>query len=113
MKIQKLALTAAAVFALVAAVGVTANAFTFSQRVLVYCPPSDTNGCETIVAALGNADRGYDGTNETVDLRTADLSSYAVLVIPSLADDGEIAPYSFLRDSVVAQHLRQSVTGRR
>jgi hypothetical protein len=104
------AIAAAITFVVIA--GITAQAFTYSQKVLVYCPPTDTAGCETIISALGNADRGYDGTNGTVDLRS-DLSSYAVLVIPSLADDGDVAPYALLRDADVAAHLRQSVLGRR
>jgi hypothetical protein len=109
---RKLIAAAVAASALVAVAGLTASAFTYSQKVVVYCPPSDASGCETIVAALGNADRGYDGTNGTVDLR-GDLSGYAVLVIPSLADVGDVAPYALLRDAEVAQHLRQSVLGRR
>jgi hypothetical protein len=110
---RRLSFIGAAALALVIALGVSADAFTFSQRVLVYCPPGDTSGCDAIVAALGNADKGYDGNNGTVDLATADLSSYAVLVIPSLADDGDVTPYARLRDSAVAAHLRKSVLGRR
>ena len=91
---RRLSFIGAAALALVIALGVSADAFTFSQRVLVYCPPGDTSGCDAIVAALGNADKGYDGNNGTVDLATADLSSYAVLVqdrdlnVPGSVDTG-------------------------
>ena len=64
------------------------------QRALVYCPVGiDETGCNTIVAALTAAgtyvaiDRGYDGSGGTVDLRTVDLLTYTVVVVPSLADD--------------------------
>src|SRR5687767_7964554 len=94
-------------------IGLSARATTFSQKALVYCPPSDSSGCEIVIAALQNADRGYDGSNGTIDLRSADLSVYAVLVIPSFADNGDVRPYSLLRDSVVSAHLRASILGRR
>src|SRR5881296_1994837 len=78
------------------------------DKALVYCPVGiDSAGCEQIVAALSGADgpfpggveRGYDGTAGTVDLATADLSPYAVFIIPSLADDSVSKPYDLLRNS--------------
>src|SRR5688572_11806666 len=73
-----------------------------AQRALVYCPVGvDETGCAAVVNALGEADRAYDGSMGTVDLRTADLGGYTVFVIPSLADDGSTTPYALLRDAAV------------
>jgi hypothetical protein len=113
MNTRRLTAVLAAAAVLVTGVTLTARAIGFSQQVLVYCPPSDTAGCETIAAALGNATKAYNGTNGTVDLGSADLSGYAVLVIPSLADYDGATPYALLRDPAVASHLRKSVLGRR
>src|ERR687891_2035958 len=78
-----------------------------AQRPLVYCPVGiDETGCSAVVNALGGADRAYDGSLGTVDLRTADLGDYTVLIIPSLADDGVNRPYALLRDADVAERLR-------
>src|SRR5947208_10841628 len=83
-----------------------------AQKALVYCPVAvDRAGCDAIVTALtgsysGGIDRGYDGTGGTVDLRSADLFSYSVFLVPSLADDASSHPYALLRDSVVVEHLR-------
>src|SRR5580765_1694927 len=72
-----------------------------AQKALVYCPVGiDAAGCNTIVAAINadatrfpdGADAGYDGTQGTVDLATVDLSSYAVFVVPSLADGPDAQP---------------------
>src|SRR5205809_1713038 len=90
-----------------------------AQRALVYCPINlDRAGCDAVVAALavggaypGGVDRGYDGTGETVDLRSADLFAYSVFVVPSLADDSTSQPYAFLRDSLVVEHLRAALIG--
>src|SRR6184192_775551 len=90
-----------------------------AQRALVYCPINlDRAGCDAIVTALsgggaypGGIDRGYDGTGETVDLRSADLFAYSVFVVPSLADDSTSQPYAFLRDSLVVEHLRAALIG--
>ena len=46
----------------------------------------------------GGVDAGYDGTQGTVDLATADLSGYAVFVVPSLADGAGTQPYALLRE---------------
>src|SRR5919109_5045011 len=74
-----------------------------AQRPLVYCPVGiDETGCAAVINALGGADRAYDGSMGTVDLRTADLGEYTVLVIPSLADDDANRPYWLLRDAEVA-----------
>src|SRR5438034_6034137 len=89
------------------------------QSALVYCPVNlDRAGCDTVVAVLaggsayrGGVDRGYDGTGETVDLRSADLFAYSVFVVPSLADDSPGQPYAFLRDSLVVEHLRAALIG--
>src|SRR6266571_3238025 len=90
-----------------------------AQRALVYCPINlDRAGCDTVVAVLagssaypGGVDRGYDGTGETVDLRSADLFAYSVFIMPSLADDSTSQPYAFLRDSLVVEHLRAALIG--
>src|SRR5687768_4132674 len=89
-------------------------AFASAQRPLVYCSVGiDETGCSAVVNALGDADRAYDGSMGTVDLRTADLGAYSVLVIPSLADDGASQPYALLRDAQVADRLRGLLLGRR
>src|SRR5205809_4570992 len=90
-----------------------------AQKALVYCPINlDRAGCDAVVAALSSAggypggiDRGYDGTGETVDLRSADLFAYSVFVVPSLADDSTSQPYALLRDSLVVEHLRAALIG--
>ena len=87
--------------------------FQTSGTALVDCPPSDATGCDNIMATVSNAERAYDGSNSTVDLRSADLSSYKVLIIPSLADDSDNQPYALLRDAAVAANLRKSLMGRR
>src|SRR3989449_8287309 len=91
------------------------------QKALVYCPVAiDSIGCHNVVAALsgpngpfpGGVDRGYDGTAGTVDLATADLSPYAVFIIPSLADDSVSKPYDLLRNSRIAYRLSLALQGR-
>src|SRR5437016_10522190 len=90
-----------------------------AQRALVYCPINvERAGCDSVVAVRaggsaypGGVDRGYDGTGETVDLRSADLFAYSVFVVPSLADDSTSQPYAFLRDSLVVEHLRAALIG--
>lgn len=87
------------------------------QRALVYCPVGiDATGCNAVVTALTGAgylavDRGWDGTGGTVDLRATDLAAYRVIVVPSLADDGTVAPYALLRDAAAMTHLRAAVIG--
>ncbi|AHG88819.1 hypothetical protein J421_1282 [Gemmatirosa kalamazoonensis] len=86
-------------------------------KALVYCPPSDATGCGAIVAALSGTfpvgvERGYDGSAGTVDLASADLSRYALFVIPSLADGGAARPYDLLRSTAIAARLKDGVTGR-
>ena len=87
-----------------------------AQRALVYCPVGvDETGCANIVSALSSryvaVDRGYDGSGGTVDLRTADLRGYSVVVIPSLADADSVRPYALLRDADVVSHLRSALIG--
>src|SRR5712664_960278 len=91
------------------------------DKALVYCPVAiDSAGCDQIVAALsgpdgpfpGGVDRGYGGTAGTVDLATADLSPYAVFIIPSLADDSVSKPYDLLRHSRIAYRLSLALQGR-
>ena len=113
--LQRCALALAAVVALLGARPATANA----QKALVYCPVSvDATGCNAIVAALTGpayplgVDRGYDGTDGTVDLKAVDLFSYSVFVVPSLADDSTSQPYAKLRDPEVAEHLKAALIGR-
>jgi len=111
---------ALAAFALLAG-GVGTNAVAQSApRALVYCPIGiDTSGCDNIVAALGAAgtgfggiDRGWDGTSGTVDLASADLTAYAVVVVPSLADGADGRPYDRLRAATVAGRLKAAIIGR-
>src|SRR3954469_13720935 len=90
-----------------------------AQKALVYCPVSvDATGCNAIVTALTGpayplgVDRGYDGTDGTVDLKAVDLFSYSVFVVPSLADDSTSQPYAKLRDPEVAEHLKAALIGR-
>src|SRR6476469_5428688 len=96
-------------------------ATSYAQKALVYCPVGiDATGCNTIVAAIGadaarfpgGADAGYDGTQGTVDLASADLSAYAVLVVPSLADGAGVQPYSLLRDGTIAARIKAAFMGR-
>src|SRR2546425_7546397 len=105
-----------------AALGVAVHALAAKpDKALVYCPVGiDAIGCSRIVAALsgsdgpfpGGVDRGYDGTAGTVDLATADLSPYAVFIIPSLADNPDSKPFDFLRKSPVAYRLSTVLRGR-
>ena len=87
-----------------------------AQKALVYCPVGvDATGCDRIVAALqpkfpDGVDRGYDGTNSTIDLMKVDLEHYAVIVVPSLADDDTKQPYAVLRK--VSARLHLAVNGR-
>src|SRR6185312_14233747 len=78
-----------------------------------------TSGCDNVVAALsapgsafGRVDRGYDGSSGTVDLATAALSAYAVIVVPSLADGADGRPYDRLRDATIAGRVKSAVAGR-
>jgi hypothetical protein len=108
--------------AAVAALGLTAYGLAYSpDKVLVYCPVGiDTAGCDNVVNALsgpngpfpGGVDRAYDGTSGTVDLATANLSQYAVFVVPSLADGPESKPYEVLRNRKVAYNLSTALRGR-
>jgi hypothetical protein len=113
--IQRGALVLGAVVGLLGTRPTTANA----QKALVYCPVSiDATGCNAIVTALTGpayplgVDRGYDGTNGTVDLKTVDLFTYSVFVVPSLADDATSQPYAKLRDPEVVEHLKAALIGR-
>ena len=113
--LQRGALLVGAVFGLIGTRPATANA----QKALVYCPVTvDATGCNAIVAALTGpafplgVHRGYDGTGGTVDLKTVDLFSYSVFVVPSLADGGASQPYAKLRDPDVAEHLKAALIGR-
>ena len=108
--------------ALVAAFIPSALGAQTAPRALVYCPPVDAVGCNRIVDVLTGAaglpgtfaqvDRGYDGRDGTVDLRTADLNHYAVFVIPSLADGAASQPYAFLRSYRVTSRLKAHLIGR-
>src|SRR5213594_126706 len=107
---------------LVAALGVAVYAVAVTpQKALIYCPVAiDSIGCHNVVGALSGpngpfpngVDRGYDGTAGTVDLATADLSPYAVFIIPSLADDSVSKPYELLRNSRIAYRLSLALEGR-
>jgi VCBS repeat-containing protein len=113
--LQRVALALGAVVGLLGTRPATANA----QKALVYCPVSvDATGCNAIVTALTGpmyplgVDRGFDGTGGTVDLKTVDLFSYSVFVVPSLADDATSQPYATLRDPEVVEHLKAALIGR-
>lgn len=97
--------------------GAALPAAAIAQKALVYCPTADATSCGAAVAALGaefpgGVDKAYDGTNGTLDLKTANLWDYAVFVVPSLADNATAAPYALLRDAAVAERLRDAVMGR-
>src|SRR5216117_547977 len=92
-----------------------------AQRALVYCQVGiDPTGCTTLVQALGDSggpflqrvDMGYDGTEGTIDLASADLSPYAVFIVPALADNADTKPYDRLRTATVASRLRNVLLGR-
>jgi hypothetical protein len=91
-----------------------------AQKALVYCPVGvDATGCNNVVNALTSGggfpdgvQRAYNGTEGTLDLATADLSGYAVLVVPSLSDNGSKQPYGLLRSSEIAAKLSGVFTGR-
>src|SRR3989441_301233 len=92
-----------------------------AQRALVYCPVGiDPTGCTTLVQALGDSggpflervDMGYDGTAGTIDLASADLSPYAVFIVPALADNADAKPYDRLRTATVTNRLRNLLVGR-
>src|SRR5881296_1262272 len=92
-----------------------------AQKALVYCPVGiDPTGCTTLVQALGDTggpflqrvDMGYDGTDGTIDLASADLSPYAVFIVPALADNADTKPYDRLRTATVASRLRNVLLGR-
>ncbi len=108
--------------ALLSASLLVAPAAVQAQKALVYCPVGiDASGCNAIVTALnaspspfpGGVDGGYDGSQGTVDLATADLSGYAVFVVPSLADGAGTQPYGLLRDATIAARLAGGVHGTR
>jgi VCBS repeat-containing protein len=85
------------------------------QKALVYCPVGvDATGCDRVVSALqskfAGVDRGYDGSNGTMDLKAIDLNHYSVFVVPSLADDADKQPYSVLRSAAARLHL--AINGR-
>src|SRR2546428_335734 len=92
-----------------------------AQKALVYCPVGiDPTGCATLVQSLGDSggpfaqrvDMGYDGTDGTIDLASADLSPYAVFIVPALADNADTKPYDRLRTATVASRLRNVLLGR-
>ncbi|HEV2735227.1 MAG TPA: hypothetical protein VGV85_10350, partial [Longimicrobiaceae bacterium] len=103
--------------AVAAGLGASANGLS-AQKALVYCPVGiDATGCSSAAAALGGSfpggvDRGYDGTAGTLDLRTADLAGYSLVVVPSLSDNPGKAPYGLLRTPQVAERLAAALTGR-
>ncbi len=90
-----------------------------AAKAMVYCPVAvDGPACDNIVAALtasgtpfATVDRAYDGTGGTLDLRSADLGGYAVMVVPSLADGAGATPYAMLRDPAVASRLKPLLVG--
>ncbi len=89
-----------------------------AQKALVYCPAGiDVAGCGNVAGALAasfpaGVDRGYDGSAGTVDLRTAELGGYSLVVVPSLSDNPASKPYGLLRDAEVAGRLAGVLTGR-
>ena len=109
---RKFAMAAVAATLAVAARPIESHA----QKALVYCPVNiDASGCGRIADALAvrfpdGVDRGYDGSSGTVDLRKADLQHYAVIVVPSLADNDATKPYALLRE--LAPAFRMAINGR-
>src|SRR5687767_1364476 len=103
---RKLALPALIVFA--ALLGGAAPRSAEAQKALVYCPVGiDAVGCTNISTSIagqftGGVDKGFDGSSGTVDLATADLSQYSVIVVPSLADGADLQPYALLRNAAIA-----------
>jgi hypothetical protein len=92
-----------------------------AQKALVYCPVGiDATGCNLIMTALradtalfpGGVDGGYDGSQGTVDLATADLATYAVFVVPSLADGPGTQPYGLIRNATISARLKGAFVGR-
>jgi len=115
LSIQRVTLLASVMLGVLAVVPSTTQA----QKALVYCPVSvDATGCNAIVTALSGGafplgvDRGFDGTGGTVDLKTVDLFTYSVFVVPSLADGATSQPYAKLRDPEVVEHLKAALIGR-
>src|SRR2546426_897668 len=106
----------------VAALGVAVSAVAVTPQKALVCSPVaiDRMGCPSVAAALwgrsgpspNGVDRGYDGTAGRVVLATADLSPYAVFIIPSLADDSVSKPYDLLRNSRIAYRLSLALQGR-
>ncbi len=100
-----------------ACLGLLAPGSLHAQKALVVCPPSDGAGCARIAEQLaltgdagapvfpGGVDRLYE---ELRTLSPAQLRSYAVVFVPSLADE----PYALLREEAVRTRLRQVLTGR-
>jgi hypothetical protein len=92
-----------------------------AQKALVYCPVGvDAAGCNVIMTALradtalfpGGVDGGYDGSQGTVDLAAADLATYTVFVVPSLADGPDMQPYGLLRNTTISSRLKSAFIGR-
>ena len=86
-----------------------------AQKAAIYC--AEATGCGNVANALsgsfpGGVDRVFNGTNSTLDIRTVDMSQYAVFFVPSLADNGSRQPYALLRDATVAAKLSAALTGR-
>src|SRR3982751_3373678 len=109
---KKVVLAAIAATLALAARPISAHA----QKALVYCPVGiDATGCGRIVDALTpkfpeGVDKGFDGSSGTIDLKKADLQHYAVVVVPSLADNDGAKPYALLRD--IAPACRMAINGR-
>src|SRR3989442_5957799 len=85
-----------------------------AQRALVYCPVGiDPTGCTTLVQALGDSagpfghrvDMSYHRTDGTIDLASADLTRYAVLIGPAFAANDRTKPYERLRTSTVSKRV--------
>jgi hypothetical protein len=86
-----------------------------AQKAAIYC--AEATGCGNVANALagsfpGGVDRVFNGTSGTVDIRTVDMSQYAVFFVPSLSDNGSRQPYALLRDATVAAKLNSVLTGR-
>jgi len=96
-----------ALVAFAALLGISAPRSVEAQKALVYCPVGiDAIGCTNIVAGVGaqfpgGIDKGFNGSDGTIDLATADLAQYSVIIIPSLADDAERQPYAMLRNTAI------------
>ncbi|MES2523967.1 MAG: MBG domain-containing protein [Gemmatimonadota bacterium] len=114
LKVRTVVSAVVAATALVVLASGRAHAQTDAQKkVLVYCPSNAAAQCTSISNALSGTyavvQRAYDGGSATLNLATADLSGFSLLVVPS----GSTAFYGLLRSNVsVKSQLTALLVGR-